>query len=65
MEHVGTWGTLIRWHRVLMSTSVRAMVWAHCGCFCQLLNKQLSCLCLVIPGPIQPPTPLYTTLVIL
>ena len=51
-----------------MSTSARAMVWAHCGCFCQLPNKQLGCLDLVFPEttPYNPTTlPLYMTLMII
>ena len=34
------------------------MVWAYCGCFCQLLNKQLDSLGIRFPGPTHPPTPL-------
>ena len=37
------------WGYILLptSTSARAMVLAYCGCFCQLLNKWLSYLCLL------------------
>ena len=37
-----------------MSTSARAMVWAHCGCFCRLLNKQLGCLSILVPDILTP-----------
>ena len=40
------------------STSACAMIWAHCGHFCQLLSKQLGCLGLKFPGPTHPPHPL-------
>ena len=32
------WGTKL----LLTSASTHAMVWVHCGCFCQLLNKNLG-----------------------
>ena len=38
-----------------MSTSARAMLWAHCGCFCQLLNKQW------VSGSMGSPNPSTTT----
>ena len=43
------------------STSACAMVWAHCGCFCQLLNKQLGCLGLMFPGLTYPPSTTLST----
>ena len=59
----------VAWGAKLLPTSIsaRAMVWAHCDCFCQLLNKQLGCLGLMIPGLTHPPShhplPPTTTLI--
>ena len=38
-----------------MSTSALAMLWAHYGCFCQLLSRWLGCLGLRFAGPARPP----------
>ena len=56
------WGycwALIRWHCGTngppTSTSALAMLWAHCGCFCQLLTRWLGCLGLRFAGSTHPP----------
>ena len=50
-EPVGPLGgdNKVAWDSILLptSTSAHAMVLAYCGCFCQLLNKWLSCPCLL------------------
>ena len=41
------------------STSARGMVWAHCGCFCQLLPNSLAAWVSSSLDPPSPPPP-YT-----